>query len=238
MGGGEKFSPHQSPITASPQVHPHHHKPIRITTSPSASSQARPHHHKSIRIITSPPASSQAHPHHHKPTRIITSPSASSQAHPHHHKSIRITTSPPASIKMSSQDVDSYVTHLPEFKVVVCDFCKECIPPDVPVRHYELNHTATSAHPIPTEIRHKIRDYMATLDLYDPKMVISPNRFIPQLKIIGKGLVCKFPGCGACRTSPQSMRTHYYTHKDSISNDFKDWEETSFQSFFVGRHKK
>ena len=104
--------------------------------------------------------------------------------------------------------------------------------------HYESNHTATKAHPVPTEIRHKIRDYMATLDLCDPRKIIPPNRLIPELKIIEKGFVCNFPGCGACRTSEHSMRTHYYTHQKSIPKDFKDWEETSLQTFFDGQNKK
>ena len=139
---------------------------------------------------------------------------------------------------MSFQDLNSYVTHLPEFKVILCRFCEGCIPPNDPLRHYELNHTAKKEHPVPMEIRHKVRDYMATLDLCDPSKVISPNRLIPELKIIEKGFVCNFPGCGACRTSEHGMRTHYYTHQKSIPKDFKDWEETSLQTFFDGHHKK
>src|SRR5271168_4682186 len=90
----------------------------------------------------------------------------------HHH----ITTESLGSIKMSSQDLNSYVTHLPKFKVVVCHFCEECIPPKAPLDHYELNHTATKAHPVPMEIRRKIQDYMVHLNLCDPKRIVSPNR--------------------------------------------------------------
>ena len=139
---------------------------------------------------------------------------------------------------MSSQDISLYVAHLPEFKVVVCNFCEECIPPDAPVRHYESNHTAKSKHPVSVEIRHNVRDYMAILDLCDPDKVASPNRLVPQLEVIKKGLVCKFPDCGVCRTTPNSMRTHYYIHQKSISKEFKDWEETSLQTFFKGHHIK
>jgi len=147
-----------------------------------------------------------------------------------------VTTFP--SIKMSSQDISSYITHLPAFKVVVCCFCEGCIPPNAALRHYESNHTATKAHYVPTEIRHKIKDYMETLDLCDPDKVVSPDRLIPQLKIIREGLVCNFPGCGVCRTSGHGMRMHYYTHRKAIPKNFKDWEETSLQTFFEGYHQK
>ena len=139
---------------------------------------------------------------------------------------------------MSFQDIRSYIEHLPKFKVVVCRFCEECIPPNDPILHYELNHTATLEHPVQTEIRHKIRDYMTTLNLCEPKKVVHPNRFIPQLKISRKGYVCNFSGCGVCRSSEHGMRMHYYAHKKPIPKDFKDWEETSFQTFFVGQHHK
>jgi hypothetical protein len=79
---------------------------------------------------------------------------------------------------------------------------------------------------------------MATLDLYEPKKVIPPNRLVPQLKIIEEGYVCNFPGCGVCRTSEHGMRMHYYAHKKPIPKDFKDWDETSLQTFFDGRNKK
>jgi hypothetical protein len=146
--------------------------------------------------------------------------------------------SPLRSTKMSSQDISSYVTHLPAFKVVICRFCKDCIPPNAPLRHYESNHTATKAHYVPTEIRHKIKDYMATLDLCDPGKIISPNRLIPELQIVEKGFVCNFPDCGACRTSEPGMRTHYYSHQKSIPKDFENWKETSLQTFFNGQNKK
>ena len=68
------------------------------------------------------------------------------------------------SIKMSFQDINSYITHLPTLQVVVCRFCEACIPPKDPLRHYEDNHTAKKAYHIPMEIRRKIRDYMATLE--------------------------------------------------------------------------
>jgi Orsellinic acid/F9775 biosynthesis cluster protein D len=84
---------------------------------------------------------------------------------------------------MSFQDINSYITHLPEFKVIICHFCESCIPPSEPLRHYELNHTATKEHAVPTAIRHKVRDYMATLDLCDPDKVVSPNRPVPNLYI-------------------------------------------------------
>ena len=121
---------------------------------------------------------------------------------------------------------------------MLCRFCESCIPPSEPLRHYELNHTATKERPVPTGIRHKVRDYMATLDLCDPDKVVSPNRLVPELKIIREGLVCNFAGCGACRTSGHGMRMHYYTHQKPIPKDFEDWEETSLQTFFDGRYKK
>jgi hypothetical protein len=147
-------------------------------------------------------------------------------------------TLPPISLQMSSQDISLYVEHLSEFKVIICNFCEECIPPNDPVRHYELHHTAKSVYPVSMEVHRNVRDYMATLDLCDPDKVVPPNRLVPQLKVIKKGLVCIFSGCGACRTTPHSMRTHYYTHQKSISKEFKDWEETSLQTFFEGQHRK
>jgi hypothetical protein len=139
---------------------------------------------------------------------------------------------------MSFQHLSSYVTYLPIFRVIVCHFCKSCIPPNDPLRHYELNHTATKAHHIPMEIRLKIRDYMTTLDLCEPSDVISSNRLIPLLKVISKGFKCNFTGCEACRTSESSMRTHYYTHQEHIPKGFKNWESTALQTFFDGQHKK
>ena len=146
--------------------------------------------------------------------------------------------SPLQSTKMSSYDIGSYVEHLPKFKVIVCRFCEECIPPKDPLSHYQLNHTATKEHPVSTEIRHKIRDYMATLNLCNPKNVVHPNRLVPQLKIIKEGYTCNFEGCGVCRTTSGGMRTHYYAHKKPIPKDFKDWKETSLQTFFEGYHQK
>jgi len=139
---------------------------------------------------------------------------------------------------MSSHDIDSHVDYLSEFKVVVCRFCEECIPPKDPVSHYQLNHTATKEHSVSTEIRHKIRDYMATLDLCDPKKVVHSNKLVPQLKIIKEGYVCLFPDCGVCRTTSGGMRTHYYAHKKRIPKDFKNWKKTSLQTFFEGHHQK
>jgi hypothetical protein len=139
---------------------------------------------------------------------------------------------------MSFEHLNSYITYLSEFKVVNCRFCEGCIPPNNPVRHYELNHTAKNVHYVPTNIRHQVRDYMATLNLCEPDKVISPNRLVPGLKIIKKGFVCKFAGCGDCRTSEAGMRTHYYSHREHIPKDFKDWESTGLQTFFDGHHKK
>jgi hypothetical protein len=139
---------------------------------------------------------------------------------------------------MSSSDISSYIKYLPEFKVVVCLLCKECVSPNARLRHYEDNHAAKTEYFVEMEVRHRIRDYMATVDLCEPDKVVAPNRFIPELKIIGKGYICKFPQCGACRMSEHSMRTHYYSHKKSVPKDFKDWEETSLQTFFAGRNQK
>jgi hypothetical protein len=139
---------------------------------------------------------------------------------------------------MSSEQLSTYITHLPEFKVVVCRFCKWCIIPGDPLRHYESNHTAKKAHFVPVKIRHKIRDYMIMLDLCEPDKMISPNRLIPELRIINKGYICSFPDCRACGTSEKSMHTHYYAHQASIPKDFKNWEKTRLQTFFEGSHRK
>src|SRR5215471_954742 len=153
------------------------------------------------------------------------------------------TKSPPrhhekSSINMTFGRLNSYITYLPEFKVVSCISCEYCNPPNDPVRHYQLNHTNKKAHYVPTDIRHDVRDYMATLNLCKPEDVVSPYRLVPGLKIIEKGFVCKFPGCRDCRTSEDGMRTHYYSHREHIPKDFKDWEPTALQTFFDGQHKK
>jgi len=139
---------------------------------------------------------------------------------------------------MSYQDVKSYVTHLSTFKVMICHFCEICIPPKDPLDHYKRHHTAKKEHYIPMEARHKIADYMATLDLCQPKEVNSSDSWVPELKVIKEGFRCKFPGCEACGTSDQSMRMHYYIHQKQISKDFKNWESTALQTFFDGPHKK
>jgi len=87
-------------------------------------------------------------------------------------------------------------------------------------------------------VRHKIADYMATLDLCEPNTVIAPQKLVPQLKVIKNGFVCNFDGCRDCATTEPSMITHYYTHQEHIPKDFKNWESTSLQTFFDGRNRK
>jgi len=107
------------------------------------------------------------------------------------------------------------------------------------MRHYEDHHTAKKEHPVPTNIRHKIMEYMTTLDLCEPREVVCPSALVPELKIITeKGYVCRFVGCGKCATTEDSMVTHYYEHQSCIPKDFKDWEEASIQTFFDGKYKK
>lgn len=139
---------------------------------------------------------------------------------------------------MSFQEVKHYITHLPEFKVVVCRPCEFCIPPKDPLRHYTQNHTTKKDHPVAMEVRRKVAAYMTTLDLLEPDKVVSPRELVPELKVIKNGWICKFPGCGQCSTSESGMLTHYYTHRKHIPKDFKDWESTSLQTFFDGRNKK
>ena len=134
--------------------------------------------------------------------------------------------------------MDSYITHLPIFKVIACNFCEICIPPKDPLRHYEDNHTAKKKYPVAMNIRRKIADYMATLDLCQPQDVPSSDILIPELKIIKNGFKCNFLGCNTCGTSEKSMRKHYYIHQKSVPNTFKNWESTSLQTFFDGQHKK
>jgi Orsellinic acid/F9775 biosynthesis cluster protein D len=139
---------------------------------------------------------------------------------------------------MSSHEVKNYTSYLPNFKVVVCRPCEICIPPKDPLRHYELNHTSKKDHPVPMEVRRKIAEYMATLELCEPQEVICPRERVPQLKVIRNGFICKFPGCGQCSTSESGMLTHYYIHQKHITKGFKDWEMTSLQTFFSGQNKK
>jgi Orsellinic acid/F9775 biosynthesis cluster protein D len=138
---------------------------------------------------------------------------------------------------MSYKDIQPYITHLSAFQVVLCHFCKACIPPNDPLWHYKENHNAKKNHYIPVEIWDKIANYMATLDLCQPKEVYSDS-WVPELKVIKEGFRCNFPGCRDCQTSESSMRTHYYTHQECIPKDFKNWESTALQTFFDGQHKK
>jgi Orsellinic acid/F9775 biosynthesis cluster protein D len=139
---------------------------------------------------------------------------------------------------MSAQHLESYITHLPTFQVVVCRLCESCISPNNPLRHYEDNHTAKKAHPVPSKVRHEITNYMATLDLCQPKEVIHPHHFVPELKVIKNGFICNFPNCGRVCTSEESMRKHYYVHQKSIPKSYKNWESTCLQTFFNGQNKK
>src|SRR5271167_177401 len=139
---------------------------------------------------------------------------------------------------MTRQDLKSYITHLPAHQVVVCNTCEACIPTKDPIQHYRSNHTAKKDHPVSTEIRRKIADYMATLDLCDPDEVVPPYARIPELKVISDGYVCKYPGCHSCGTTSGSMRQHYYAHQDNVPNDFINWEPTALQTFFDGQHRK
>jgi Orsellinic acid/F9775 biosynthesis cluster protein D len=141
-------------------------------------------------------------------------------------------------IIMTRQDLKSYITYLPDYQVIVCNPCGACVPPNKPIDHYRGNHTAKKAHPISTEVRHKIASYMATLDLCDPDKVMHPNVKVPELQVIPEGYVCKYPGCNACGTTPGSMHTHYYAHQDNVPTDFVNWEPTALQTFFEGRNKK
>ena len=127
---------------------------------------------------------------------------------------------------MSSQDLRPYITYLSTLKVIVCRFCEGCIPPDTPLRYYKSNYTTKKPHPIPVEIRHRIKEYITTLDLYNPSEVLQLNSLVPELKVIEKGYICNFIRCGACRTSELSMRTHYYFYRKYIPKGFADWKET------------
>ena len=139
---------------------------------------------------------------------------------------------------MSYQDVKAYVTHLLTFRVMICRFCEVCISPNDPFEHYKRHHTAKKDHYVPMKARHKIAEYMTTLDLCQPTEVNCPDTWVPELKIIKDGFKCKFPECNGCATSEQSMRQHYYVHQKQILKDFKNWERTALQTFFDGRHKK
>jgi hypothetical protein len=139
---------------------------------------------------------------------------------------------------MAIEELGSYITYLCEFKVVVCQLCQSCIPPNDPLRHYLLNHTMKKGVYVPVKVRHRVKEYMETLNLCEPDKVIAPNRLIPELRIINEGFVCKFSGCTVCGTSRSSMRTHYYAHEKYVPNNFKDCEETRVQTFFEGHHRK
>lgn len=139
---------------------------------------------------------------------------------------------------MMFEELKAYITYLPAFKVVVCQFCWNCIPPSNVLHHYETNHTASKEHPIPMPVRRQVMEYMSGLDLCQPKEVVSPLEWIPQLKLIKDGQVCKFPNCGACRTSEDSMVTHYYKHQKRIPKGFTNWQRTGIQTFFDGQNRK
>lgn len=139
---------------------------------------------------------------------------------------------------MSVQDITRYVTHIPTLKVVLCRFCKIGIPPNNPLRHYMDHHTASKEHPVSMDIRHKIAEYMATLDLCAPDQVIPPYEQIPELKVIENGWKCNFSDCRVCSISEDVIRKHYSEHQTSIPKGFKDWEQTAIQTIFDGSHKK
>jgi len=139
---------------------------------------------------------------------------------------------------MSHQDVKAYVTHLSAFRVVICRFCEIGIPPKDPFEHYKRHHTAKKDQYVSMETRHKIANYMTTLDLCQPKEVNLPDKRIPELKIIKERLKCRFPECDGCTVSEESMRKHYYVHQTSVPKFFKNWESTSLQTFFDEQHKK
>jgi len=121
---------------------------------------------------------------------------------------------------------------------MICRFCEICIPPKDPLNHYKRHHTAKKDDPVPMKVRHKIADYMTTLDLCQSQEVIPPDNRVPELKVIKEGFMCNFPGCDGCATSEHSMRTHYYIHQKHIPKDFKNWESTALQTFFDDHHKK
>ena len=139
---------------------------------------------------------------------------------------------------MSYQDVKPYVVHLTEFRVMICRFCEVCIPPKDPFEHYKRHHTVKKDHYVPMKARQKIAAYMTTLDLCQPQEIDPPDSRVPELKVIKKEFKCNFQKCGACATSEQSMRQHYYVHQKHIPKEFKNWESTSLQTFFDGQHKK
>ena len=122
---------------------------------------------------------------------------------------------------MSTEVLRYYVTHIPDYRVVLCNFCETCIPPKSPMRHYEDNHTAKKECPVSMSVRRKIAEYMSRLDLCMPREVARPSEFIPGLKIIKKGFACKFMGCGYCAPLKDSMMTHYYTHQPHVPKNFK-----------------
>jgi Orsellinic acid/F9775 biosynthesis cluster protein D len=139
---------------------------------------------------------------------------------------------------MSGQDITRYITHITTLRIILCRFYETTIPPNDPLRHYELYHTRAKEHPVSMEDRHKVAEYMATLDLCAPDQVKTPSERIPGLKIIEKGWKCNFSECKACSTSELGIRKHYYSHRESIPINFKDWEQTAIQTIFEGKHRK
>ena len=121
---------------------------------------------------------------------------------------------------------------------MICHFCEIYISSKDSLDHYKRYHIIKKDHYIPMKTQHKIADYMTIFDLYQSKKINCSDDWMPELKIIKKEFICKFPRYHNYAISEPSMRKHYYIHQKHISKNFKNWESTILQTFFDDQYRK
>jgi hypothetical protein len=91
---------------------------------------------------------------------------------------------------METVDVNSFVTYVEEFKVLICRMCRHGLVSTGVKRHFPWRHKS-----IPIEVRKQIVEFAELLDAKKPEVVQVPTGEVAVIE--GLDIIKGF-GCGTC----------------------------------------
>jgi len=106
-------------------------------------------------------------------------------------------------------NVNSFVTYVEEFKVLICRMCRHGLVTTGVKRHFQWRHKS-----IPIEIRKQIIEFAEQLDAPKPEEVPVPTREVAAIEGLDiiKGFACR--QCDALYGQLQSMERHCRTQHE------------------------